>query len=49
MCIGFFTAAGSAFNGPGQNVFPEGIRKSGILSVPKSLSFVLIVDGLMVF
>ena len=47
MCIGFFTAAGSAFNGPGQNVFPDVIRESGILSVPKPLIFVLMVFWLV--
>ena len=47
MCIGFFIAAGSAFTGPGQNAFPEVIRKSGILSVPEPLIFVLMVFWLV--
>ena len=47
MCIGFFIAAGSAFTGPGQNSFPEIIRKSGILSVPEPLIFVLMVFWLV--
>lgn len=35
MCLGFFIAAGSAFTGPGANIFPEAVRDSGILSLPE--------------
>lgn len=42
MCIGFFIAAGSAFTGPGQGIFPEAVRNSGILSLPE-LTIILLM------
>ena len=44
MCTAFFIAAGSAFTGPGADVFPQALKASGILSVPEGLIF-----GLMLF
>ena len=44
MCLGFFIAAGSAFTGPGANVFPQKVQDSGILSAPE-----LIIISLMLF
>lgn len=43
MCLGFFIAAGSAFTGPGANVFPEAVRNSGVLSAPELIIFVLML------
>jgi len=37
MCLSFFIAAGSAFTGPGAEIFPDAIRESGILSLPELL------------
>jgi uncharacterized membrane protein len=37
MCLSFFIAAGSAFTGPGAEVFPEAVRQSGLLSLPELL------------
>lgn len=37
MCLSFFIAAGSAFTGPGAEIFPEAIRRSGLLSLPELL------------
>jgi hypothetical protein len=42
MCLGFFIAAGSAFTGPGANVFPKVVRDSGILSLPE-LTIILLM------
>jgi len=44
MCLGFFIAAGSAFTGPGAKVFPEALRRSGLLSAPE-----LLIIALMLF
>lgn len=41
MLLGFFIAAGSAFTGPGANVFPEPVRASGILSLPELVILLL--------
>lgn len=43
MLLGFFIAAGSAFTGPGANVFPEAVRASGILSLPELAILMLMV------
>lgn len=43
MCFGFFIAAGSAFTGPGASAFPEGVRNSGLLSLPELAIFVLML------
>lgn len=43
MCIGFFIAAGSAFTGPGQSVFPDAVRSSGVLSLPELAIFLLML------
>lgn len=37
MCLSYFIAAGSLFEGPGVKVFPEVIKESGILGVPVPL------------
>lgn len=37
MCQSFFIAAGSAFTGPGAEVFPDAVRRSGLLSLPELL------------
>ena len=37
MCLSYFIAAGSLFEGPGASAFPEVIRDSGVLSVPVPL------------
>ena len=47
MCLGFFIAAGSAFTGPGANVFPEAVRNSGVLSAPELIIFVLMLFWLL--
>lgn len=43
MCFGFFIAAGSAFTGPGAEVFPEAVRQSGLLSLPELLIILLML------
>lgn len=43
MCIGFFIAAGSAFNGPGASAFPEAVQRSGILSLPELTIMILML------
>ncbi len=43
VCFGFFIAAGSLFTGPGSTVFPDAIRKSGILSGPELIILLLMV------
>ncbi len=43
MCIGFFIAAGSAFTGPGASAFPEGVRNSGVLSLPELTIVILML------
>ena len=37
ICLSFFITAGSAFTGPGAEIFPEAVRQSGLLSLPELL------------
>lgn len=43
MCLGFFIAAGSAFTGPGASIFPKAAQKSGLLSAPELIIFLLML------
>ena len=43
MCLAFYIAAGSLFEGPGAIIFPEAIHNSGVLAVPTPLILVLML------
>lgn len=47
MCLGFFIAAGSAFTGPGAEVFPDMVQRSGLLALPELLIFLALLFWLI--
>ncbi|WP_300527620.1 hypothetical protein [Maricaulis sp.] len=47
MGLAYFIAVGSFFTGPGARVFPQGLRESGLLSLPEAVTAILIVFWLI--
>ncbi len=47
MCVAFFIAAGSAFTGPGAEVFPAAVRTSNLLSLPEVAIFCAMIYWLI--
>lgn len=47
MCLSYFIAVGSLFEGPGASVFPQPVRDSGVLSVPSLLVIVFMLYWLI--
>lgn len=47
MCLSYFIAVGSLFEGPGASVFPKALRDSGLLSLPSLLVVLLMLYWLI--